>query len=715
MVRVLGPDIQIAGGPGSQNSPAMATQSDGRIALVYQTDVSGGTDPIAALNVNTIVSTITYVDLFPHNGFQTQPVIAALSGGAFGTAFGSTNHADGTADTSRNIVYVRVASNGTLGTPLAIGDLNGGGGQDDLSNAAIATLSTGRQVVAFERFNSGFEDIFLNVVSADWASTQFSAAAPLTVAGSADFQADPVVGTIGNSALVVYEDATGTSTGSRNIFARIFDGTSNTLGVPITIADHAAALTNPKVTALDDQRYVVIYSDANDIWGRIYDSSNNSLSAEFEIDQPAGGDGQPAVAATINGGFIVAWTQSSGGPATILARRFDSQGVALGAQFSVGQASSFGKVGPSVTVNGGSAFIAWTDSTFSAEEGFSPPSVRGQSISLTTPPDFNSNGLSDIMWRSTSGGLALWDINQSGAIAGSGLVKSEGASVAPDASWTVAAISDFNADGRADLLWHNTSGALALWTMNGATIVSSFAVMSNGIAIAPDASWSTAGAGDFNADGTSDLLWRNTNGSLVVWTMNGPFVAGSGSVTAGGSAVNLYASWSVAGIGDLDADGHADILWRNANGEVATWFMSGSTIAGSADVTSGGVAVRPDASWSVAGIGDFDADGHADILWRNTTGSLVEWLMNGSTISSSGFVSVAGTPVAPDASWHVVEIGDFNDDARTDMLWRSDSGALAEWLMNGTTITSSFAPSSGGTPIGPDPSWQVQAKPTDFA
>jgi len=42
--------------------------------------------------------------------------------------------------------------------------------------------------------------------------------------------------------------------------------------------------------------------------------------------------------------------------------------------------------------------------------------------------------------------------------------------------------------------------------------------------------------------------------------------------------------------------------------------------------------------------------------------------------------------VAPDSSWHVVQLGDFNGDGNSDILWPNDSGAMAEWFMQGTTI-----------------------------
>ena len=81
----------------------------------------------------------------------------------------------------------------------------------------------------------------------------------------------------------------------------------------------------------------------------------------------------------------------------------------------------------------------------------------------------------------------------------------------------------------------------------------------------------------------------------------------------------------------------------------------------------------------------------------------------------SGSVTLSGTPVNPDPSWHVVEIGDFNGDARADILWRNDNGSLAEWFMKGTAIVGTATPSSGGAAVAPDASWQIQAKPTDFA
>jgi hypothetical protein len=39
-----------------------------------------------------------------------------------------------------------------------------------------------------------------------------------------------------------------------------------------------------------------------------------------------------------------------------------------------------------------------------------------------------------------------------------------------------------------------------------------------------------AQTGDFNGDGKSDLLWRDTGGDTAIWFMNGLSVASSGSI-----------------------------------------------------------------------------------------------------------------------------------------------------------------------------------------
>jgi hypothetical protein len=65
----------------------------------------------------------------------------------------------------------------------------------------------------------------------------------------------------------------------------------------------------------------------------------------------------------------------------------------------------------------------------------------------------------------------------------------------------------------------------------------------------------------------------------------------------------------------------------------------------------------------------------------------------------------------PDASWSIAQIGDLNGDGKSDLLWRqSGSGTLAEWTMNGSDIASSQTIAAA-----PDSSWQVQSKPTNYA
>ena len=82
-------------------------------------------------------------------------------------------------------------------------------------------------------------------------------------------------------------------------------------------------------------------------------------------------------------------------------------------------------------------------------------------------------------------------------------------------NWSIVGQRDFNGDGMTDLLWRDTSGDTAIWFMNGTQVLSSTGIASL------DSTWSVVATGDFNGDGMGDILWEDTGGNLAVWLMNG--------------------------------------------------------------------------------------------------------------------------------------------------------------------------------------------------
>ena len=70
--------------------------------------------------------------------------------------------------------------------------------------------------------------------------------------------------------------------------------------------------------------------------------------------------------------------------------------------------------------------------------------------------------------------------------------------------------SDFNGDGKSDLLWQNDNGQVAIWELNGSTVIGS-AILGN-----PGPSWEVIATGDFNGDGKSDILWQNDTGEVDI-------------------------------------------------------------------------------------------------------------------------------------------------------------------------------------------------------
>jgi hypothetical protein len=85
------------------------------------------------------------------------------------------------------------------------------------------------------------------------------------------------------------------------------------------------------------------------------------------------------------------------------------------------------------------------------------------------------------------------------------------------------------------------------------------------------------------------------------------------------------------------------------------------------------------------GSADFNGDGKADIIWRNTaTGQNAVWLMNGTSL-----LSIVDLPALPNTAYRIGAIADYNADGHPDLVWRNSStGQNAFWLLNGAAMGS---------------------------
>jgi hypothetical protein len=266
---------------------------------------------------------------------------------------------------------------------------------------------------------------------------------------------------------------------------------------------------------------------------------------------------------------------------------------------------------------------------------------------------------SGILWHLPNGELHVWDMLDESNL------KDLVINNADPGFWTPIATGDFNADGAGDILWRSTNFFLTDWFLTDTRFVSSPTPTGNapsivGIPLDPM-------VGDINGDKIADIVWNGLQDSpATIWLMaSGSTTPASISTSTSidrvlavsdfdndtahkadllrhrnidqmvtiaynqGAETNLQAvdfTWTVAGTGDFNKDGASDILWHNeVSGEVQIWFMKPGAKSILGAKTTGFIA--PNLGYSIAGVGDFDHDGIADIMWRHTSGVVVIWKM----------------------------------------------------------------------------------------
>jgi hypothetical protein len=189
----------------------------------------------------------------------------------------------------------------------------------------------------------------------------------------------------------------------------------------------------------------------------------------------------------------------------------------------------------------------------------------GSNWRLAGAADFDRNGSQDLLYRGTNGQTMVW--RMTGNTPTNTFVLRSGATLNP--SWRIAAAEDLNRDAKADILWQNTNGVFSVWLMNG------LVYSTNANLAYPANGYRALAADNFDTNGSPDIVLQNATGQVQVWLMNGLTRM---SIRPLNNGVSPGSAWVVAGATDIDGDRKPDLLFRRSDGAILVWFMNGTTI-----------------------------------------------------------------------------------------------------------------------------------------
>ncbi|MDZ4830190.1 MAG: hypothetical protein SGJ09_08350 [Phycisphaerae bacterium] len=338
------------------------------------------------------------------------------------------------------------------------------------------------------------------------------------------------------------------------------------------------------------------------------------------------------------------------------------------------------------------AAFAWTDGPQNSTLTITITTGSGATFVRTVGPlgDANSSGATAedrLVAITASNGIAQVVIASGGAAFEIDHVQFEDPVVREASQWNH---HDFDDDGHHDdILWFNpSSGSSATWLMNG------YVKEGGGALNLPvPASWVFVGAGATDNTKKTFLFWRDTaTGYFSVWKLSGHEVESEGFIENVGP---VSAEWQVLAIKDVDGDLDADVIFVNTVTKVVSvWIMDNHSVVSVSSIGSS-------AGLSYLGSGDINGDRRDDLLWRDDSGHVHGWLLNGASVWDDSLIENAS---AIGITWSIDAIGDLDGDGCDDLIWRNHStGSVNAWRMAGL-----FRAAGGVVTSNVPLAWQLQ-------
>ena len=252
------------------------------------------------------------------------------------------------------------------------------------------------------------------------------------------------------------------------------------------------------------------------------------------------------------------------------------------------------------------------------------------------------------------------------------------------------AIGDLDRDGKPDIAVANyTSNTVSVFRSNGSAGSISFAAK---VDFATGNGPNSVCIGDMDADGKADMAIPNNNANTVSILKN-TSTSGAISFAAKTDLPTAAYPWSTQ-MGDLNGDGKLDLVVANGNVATISVFQNLSS--------AGNISLAPKVDYAVgsptyfAGIDDLNGDGKPDIVTANSLSASVSVLQNTSNSSTISFTAKVNYTVG--GSPYCVALADMDGDGKGDIASVNSTSNTVSILRNNITgpYISSFTPALGG-------------------